>query len=172
MIDVQLMILGFLSSGAKTGYRLNQVFGNLMLYYAVGLNQIYPVLKTLEAQGLVEKEVVFQVGKPSKNVYSITTAGQAYLIEKLNGPAVPMDYHLPFLQRVFFFRFLNRDQVLEAFQSEICSIDEQINTLEEMEDTVKERADANGEFAYRTALHFLKSLADWYKTEYSKRRQQ
>ncbi|MBN1883648.1 MAG: PadR family transcriptional regulator [Deltaproteobacteria bacterium] len=172
MTDVQLMILGFLSSGAKTGYRLNQIFGKLMLYYAVGLNQIYPVLKNLEAEGLVEKEVVFQVGKPSKNVYSITPAGQAYLTEKLTGPAVPMDYHLPFLQRVFFFRFLNHDQVLEAFQSEICSIDEQINTLEEMEDTVKEYADTDGEFAYRTALHFLKSLADWYKAEYSKRRQQ
>ena len=172
MTDVQLMILGFLSSGAKTGYRLNQIFGKFMLYYAVGLNQIYPVLKNLETEGLIEKEVVFQVGKPSKNVYSVTPAGQAYLTEKLTGPAVPMDYHLPFLQRVLFFRFLNHDQVLGAFQKEICSIDEQINTLEEMEDTVKERADSDGEFAYRTALHCLKSLADWYKAEYSKRRQQ
>ena len=171
-MDVSLMILGFLSSGAKTGYRLNQIFGKLMLYYAVGLNQIYPVLKNLESQGLVEKKVVIQVGKPNKNVYSVTPAGQAHLVEKLTGPAVPMDYHLPFLQRALFFRFLEPDQVLGAFENEICSIEEQINNLEEMEDTVRERADADGEFAYRTALHCLKSLADWYKAELSKRRNQ
>lgn len=31
-MDVELMTLGFLNSGPKTGYKLNQIFGNLMLY--------------------------------------------------------------------------------------------------------------------------------------------
>ena len=170
MMDVELMTLGFLSSGPKTGYRLNQIFGNLMRYYAVSLNQIYPVLKNLESQGLVEKEIVVQVGKPNKNDYSITAKGREYLQEKLTAPPVPMDYHLPFLQRVLFFRFLERDQVVAAFENEIASLDEQIQTLEEMEPAVKERADANGEFAYRTALHCLKSLADWYQSELQNRK--
>lgn len=170
MMDVELMALGYLSSGPKTGYRLNQIFGNLMLYYAISLNQIYPVLRSLESRGMVAKEVVFQVGKPNKHLYSITDAGRAYLTEKLTAPPVPMDYHLPFLQRMLFFRFLSPGQALETFENEIASLDEQIQTLAEMEPTVLARAEADGAFAYRTAQHCLKSLADWYRNELERRR--
>ena len=170
-MDVELMTLGFLNSGPKTGYKLNQIFGNLMLYYSISLNQIYPVLRNLEGRGLVEKQVVFQEGKPNKNLYTITEAGRQFLEEKLTSQPQPLDYHLPFLVRVLFFRFLDKKQVCEEFEKEIESLKEQKATLEAMADTVADRADCNGSFAYRTALHLLESLIKWYEAEWEKRRE-
>ncbi|SHK52448.1 DNA-binding transcriptional regulator, PadR family [Desulfatibacillum alkenivorans DSM 16219] len=168
-MDVELLALGYLSSGPKTGYKLNQIFGNMMLYYAVSLNQIYPVLRNLEAKGHVEKEVVIQVGKPNKNMYSITEEGRKALEQKLTGPPEPMDYHLPFLTRALFFRFLDSDKTQAAFEDEIASLSEQVATLQEMEDTVNERADQNGAFAYKTAVHLLETLISWYQAELDRR---
>ena len=170
-MDVELMTLGFLNSGPKTGYKLNQIFGNLMLYYSISLNQIYPVLRNLEGRGLVEKQVVFQEGKPNKNLYTITEAGRQFLEEKLTSQPQPLDYPLPFLVRVLFFRFLDKKQVCEEFEKEIESLKEQKATLEAMADTVADRADCNGSFAYRTALHLLESLIKWYEAEWEKRRE-
>ena len=168
-MDVELMTLGFLNSGPKTGYKLNQIFGNLMLYYAISLNQIYPVLRNLEGRGLIKKQVVFQEGKPNKNLYTITESGQQLLEEKLTSQPQPLDYHLPFLVRVLFFRFLNKEQAYEEFGKEIESLKEQKDTLETMAETVAERADCNGSFAYQTAIHLLESLIKWYEAEWQRR---
>ncbi len=168
-MDVELMTLGFLRSGPKTGYHLNRIFGNLMRYYAISLNQIYPVLRNLEGRGLVEKEVVFQVGKPNKHMYSLTPDGSRLLEEKLTAAPEPLDYHLPFLVRVLFFRFLDDDRVLREFEKEIASLREQIETLSEMSDTVEQRADENGAFAYHTAVRLLTFLTEWYEAELKRR---
>jgi len=170
-MDVELMTLGFLSSGPKTGYKLNQIFGNLMIYYAISLNQIYPVLKNLEGRGLIQKQVVFQEGKPNKNLYRITDQGSRFLEEKLTSQPQPLDYHLPFLVRVLFFRFLDKEQVCDEFRKEIESLKEQKETLENMADTVADRADSNGSFAYHTALQLMETLITWYEAEWEKRKQ-
>jgi len=122
VMDVELMTLGFLSSGPKTGYKLNQIFGNLMINYAISLNQIYPVLRNLEGRGLIQKQVVFQEGKPNKNLYTITDEGKQFLKEKLISQPQPLDYHLPFLVRALFFRFLDKEQICAEFRKEIESL--------------------------------------------------
>lgn len=169
-MDVELMILGFLNSGPKTGYKLNQIFGNLMLYYAISLNQIYPVLRNLEGRELIKKEVVFQEGKPNKNCYSITDKGQRFLEKKLTEPPQPVDYHLPFLVRVLFFRFLEKEKICQEFKKEIDSLKEQKQNLESMSEIVAQRADSDGAFAYHTAVHMLGSLIEWYEAEFNKRK--
>ncbi len=171
-MDVELMTLGFLNSGPKTGYKLNQIFGNLMLYYAISLNQIYPVLRNLESRNLVQKQVVFQEGKPNKNVYTITQEGKQFLEEKLTSQPQPLDYHLPFLVRMLFFRFLDKNQVCREFIKEIESLKEQKETLEAMADRVAGRADCNGSFAYHTALQMMETLIVWYEAEWEKRKKE
>ncbi len=47
-MDVELITLGFLMSGPKSGYRLQSIAQNMMLLYRVTLNQVYPALRKLE----------------------------------------------------------------------------------------------------------------------------
>ncbi len=161
-MDFELVTLGFLNSSPKTGYRMQEIAGKMMLNFNVSLNQVYPTLRKLEEQGIVKKETVIQTARPNKNVYSITEAGRDYFFQRITGPHEPFDYILDFLLRVIFFRFLSQEQVISEFEKEISSLQEQIDDLEMMESKVNEKADEYGQFCYRTALHLLVTLRDWY----------
>lgn len=169
-MDVELMALGFLMSGRKSGYRMRNIAGKLMLNYNLSLNQVYPILRKFEEANLVKKEVVIQTDRPNKNVFSLTDAGRDYFIKKITASPKPFDYVLDFLVRVLFFRFIDQKNVNNEFVKEITSLQEQLDDLETMEKTVMEKADENGEFSYRTAVHLLRTLIEWYSRE-SERRQ-
>ncbi|HOK07490.1 MAG TPA: PadR family transcriptional regulator [Syntrophales bacterium] len=170
-MDFELMTLGYLLSGPKTGYRMQEIAGKMMLNYNLSLNQVYPTLRKLEEKGFVKKEVVIQTGRPNKNVYTITEAGKEHFLHRITAPPVPFDYVLPFLVRVLFFRHLTQEQIINEFEKEICSLQEQIDDLEAMEERVEEKADRDGKFAYRTALHLLVTLRDWYREELGRRKE-
>jgi len=171
-MDAELMTLGFLMSGPKTGYRIRNIAGRLMLNYNLSFNQIYPVLSKLEEAGLVEKETIIQTGRPNKNVYSLTPAGRDYFTKRITAPPKPFDYVLEFLVRVLFFRFLDQKAIVGEFEKEICSLQEQIDDLEAMAETVKANADQDGAFCYQTAIHLLRTLRDWYAQEMERRKHQ
>ena len=161
-MDIELMILGFLMSGPKTGYRLKAISGKLIMFYSITLNKIYPVLRKLEGNGFIKKEIVFQTGKPNKHLYSLTPDGKAYFLEKLKGPPAPIDLVNPFLIKAFFFRFLDKDQIKIEFEKEIQNIEETLGDLDNLEKTVNKQADEHGRFIYRTAIMLFESMRNAY----------
>lgn len=170
-MDVELMTLGFLMAGPKTGYRMQNIAGKLMLNYNLSLNQVYPVLRKFEEAGYVQKEAVIQTGRPNKNVYSLTPSGREFFMKRITAPPRPVDYVLEFLVRVLFFRFLEQKEIVNEFEKEINSLEEQLADLLAMEETVVSHADENGAFCYRTAVHLLRTMIDWYAQELQKRTQ-
>ena len=171
-MDVEMMILGFLMSGPKTGYRLKNISGKMLMFYSITLNQIYPALRKLEEGGHIQKEIVVQSGKPNKNVYSITESGRDYFRKKLTAPPVPVDVTLPFLVRVFYFRFLDQATVIQEFEKEIQSIEEQMGDLDPARSNVESLADENGRFVYQVATDMLRTLRDAYSREMKRRMKQ
>lgn len=70
-------ILGWLSTGPGSGYDLvKQLDLGLRWFWGASHSQIYPQLKTLEAQGLITSETVTVGTKLEKLVYSLTDAGR------------------------------------------------------------------------------------------------
>lgn len=169
-MDFELLTLGFLNSSPKTGYRMQEIAGRMMLNFNISMNQVYPTLRKFEEKGLVKKDIVVQAGRPNKNVYAITETGRDYFLHKISAPHEPFDYVLDFLVRVLFFRFLSEEQVFKEFEEEINSLQEQIDNLETMEGRVTEKADEYGEFCYRTALHLLRTLRDCYTNELKRKK--
>ncbi len=169
-MDTDQMLLGLLMSGPKSGYKIKNITGRLMMAYNLSLNQIYPALRKLEAADLVCKEIVFQTGKPNKHVYSITEKGKQELMKSLTSPPVPVDYQLDFLVRVFFFRFLSDDQVIEQFEKEIGSLEEQLEDLGEIKDYAEQTGDENGRFIHKTIVSLIETLRDEYRSELERRR--
>ena len=157
-MDIELMILGFLMSGPKTGYRLKAISGKLIMFYSITLNKIYPALRKLEGGGYIKKEIVFQTGKPNKHLYSLTPTGKEYFFEKLSEPSVPMELGNPFFVKSFFFRFLSKKQVAAEFEREIQSIEETLGDLKNLKKTVESRADEHGQFIYRTTIMLLETM--------------
>jgi DNA-binding PadR family transcriptional regulator len=169
-MDTDQMLLGLLMSGPKSGYKIKNITGRLMMAYNLSLNQIYPALRKLEAAELVCKEIVFQTGKPNKHVYSITEKGKQELMKSLTSPPVPVDYQLDFLVRVFFFRFLSAGQVMEQFEKEISSLEEQLEDLSEIKDYAEHSGDENGQFIHKTIVKMIEMLKDEYSAELERRR--
>ncbi|MBW2409826.1 MAG: PadR family transcriptional regulator [Deltaproteobacteria bacterium] len=157
-MDIELMILGFLMSGPKTGYRLKAISGKLIMFYSITLNKIYPALRKLEGGGYIKKEIVFQTGKPNKHLYSLTPAGKEYFFEKLSEPSVAVELGNPFFVKSFFFRFLNKEQIAAEFKREIESIEETLGDLKSLKKTVESRADEHGQFIYRTTIMLLETM--------------
>jgi DNA-binding PadR family transcriptional regulator len=163
-------ILGFLMSGPKTGYKIKSMTGKLMMSYNLSLNQIYPALRRLETAGLVKKEVVFQTGKPNKHVYTITETGREEFRKAITGAPVPIDYQLDFLIRAFFFRFLSKDEVLQQFEQELSSLEEQLQDLELIREDVEQRSDEDGLFIYNTIINMIQMLKERYTEDLGRRK--
>jgi DNA-binding PadR family transcriptional regulator len=169
-METDQAILGFLMSGPKTGYKIKSMTGKLMMSYNLSLNQIYPALRRLETAGLVKKEVVYQTGKPNKHVYTLTQEGKEEFKRALTGPPVPIDYQLDFLIKAFFFRFLEKGEVIRQFEQEISSLEEQLQDLEQIREDVEQRSDEDGLFIYSTIVGMIEMLKDRYTRELEERR--
>jgi DNA-binding PadR family transcriptional regulator len=169
-MDTDQVILGLLMSGPKSGYKIKNITGKLMMAYNLSLNQIYPALRKLEAGGLVQKDVVIQTGKPNMHVYSLTERGRKNFYQSLSDPPVPIDYQLDFLTRAFFFRFLPRDEMFKQFEREISSLDEQLEDLEQIRSEVEDRSDDDGRFIYSTIVDMIQMLKERYTIELKRRK--
>ncbi len=67
-MDTDQIILGFLMSGPKSGYKIKNITGRLMMAYNLSLNQIYPALRS-RGNGPGAQGSVIQTGKPNKHVF-------------------------------------------------------------------------------------------------------
>lgn len=83
-------ILGCLSLGPMSGYDIKKfIDGSIAHFWSESYGQIYPALKELEAEGLIESRLEEQEGRPDRRVHSLTDAGLARLREWLLEPPVP-----------------------------------------------------------------------------------
>jgi DNA-binding PadR family transcriptional regulator len=96
-------LLGLLTYHPMTGYEVKQFFdSSVQHFWNAELSQIYPTLKALEDQGLVEKHVEVQENRPNRKVYEITDGGSEELGKWLRAPSMPADMRDPFLIKIFF----------------------------------------------------------------------
>ncbi|MDF0531822.1 PadR family transcriptional regulator [Tsukamurella sp. 8F] len=96
-------LLGFLSSGPASGYDLKVIARATVSYFwAVGDNQVYPLLDRLEESGLVSSERVAAAGRREKTVFHITAEGEAALGVWLRQTPKAASFRHPGLIRMFF----------------------------------------------------------------------
>jgi PadR family transcriptional regulator AphA len=88
-------LLGLLSLEPMSGYDIRQMISRSIGYFwSESYGQIYPGLKRLATDGLVEKKTERRKGSPDRHVYSLTAAGREQLRRWLKLPAareVPRD---------------------------------------------------------------------------------
>ncbi|WP_068776602.1 PadR family transcriptional regulator [Paenibacillus sp. FJAT-26967] len=102
-MNIQTVILGFLTKESMTGYdmkaRVDQSVSHL---FEASFGGIYPALKRMEKEGLVDKEIQFQEGKPNRNVFAITDKGRQSFMDYLLSPLAQNGQRSDFLLRFFF----------------------------------------------------------------------
>ena len=106
------VILGFLSLGPRSGYDIKTVVDrSTRFFWAASYGQIYPELRRLEEEGLVEGEDQPNGGR-SRRVYRLTPAGREALQDWLLSSTVTIELRDESLLRLFFADALPREQAL------------------------------------------------------------
>ncbi len=96
-------LLGLLTIEPMSGYDLGRmVRASIGYIWRESYGQIYPNLKRLAADGMVECKTEKQKGRPDRRVYSITKKGRAQLAKWLSVPPQPESPRNEMLLKLFF----------------------------------------------------------------------
>ena len=146
-MSLRFALLGFLGLDSMTGYELKQNLDrSTQQFWHAGLNQIYPTLKKLEADGLVTARVEPQDGKPDKRAYSITPAGRQVLEDWLAEPlgVLPPSKNSALL-KIFFSGPLENADILRQLETQLELHRKQLQRYEiETRQTIEEIVEATG----------------------------
>lgn len=109
-------ILGLLNYGDMTGYEINTVFrDSLSHFWQAQTSQIYRELSVLEKKGWIVSRHIEQLGKPDKNILSITEEGKKELISWLKEEYAPAPVRSSMLMKVFFRGECKPDENIDYF---------------------------------------------------------
>ncbi len=140
---------------------------------------IYRTLAGLNAEGLVDMEVIERDERLDMKLYHITEAGRNKLHRWLSTPLPPQDYREPFLIQVYFAGKLSDEEIDALLQHEIQAIEERLAIYDAIYKMYQERINASDEprslflsvstleygiLSNRVSLEWLKSLAGRVKS--------
>jgi PadR family transcriptional regulator, regulatory protein AphA len=112
MTAVTPVVLGLLALKPRSGYDIKAVVDrSTRFFWAASYGQIYPELKRLEGEGLVEGEDRPNGGR-SRRVYTLTPAGHEALLEWMRGDILTIELRDESLLRLFFADALPHEQAL------------------------------------------------------------
>jgi DNA-binding PadR family transcriptional regulator len=108
------VILGFLSWGPRSGYAIKQIVDrSTRFFWAASYGSIYPQLRRLEEEGLIEG-AENPTGARQRKIYRLTPAGREALEKWLLGASATWEYRDTGLLRVFFASALSPEEAVEA----------------------------------------------------------
>jgi DNA-binding PadR family transcriptional regulator len=123
------VVLGLLSLGPRSGYDIKTVVDrSTRFFWAASYGQIYPELRRLEREGLIEGEDAPR-GERGRRVYKLTKAGREALVEWLLGPTATIEYRDESLLRLFFADALPREQALMLLEGRKRGHEEYLEVL-------------------------------------------
>jgi DNA-binding PadR family transcriptional regulator len=121
------MIMGALMDCPLHGYDMKKkVFKKVFSDFGINDGQLYPLLKKLEKEGIIRKEVVQQEGIPNRHKYSLTKEGRREFqewLESSEGEERSIRYE--FMRKDVFFircnyvRRLDKDKAIKKMESQI-----------------------------------------------------
>lgn len=158
-------ILGLINYQDMTGYEVMEAFrDSLHFFWSAQTSQIYRELNGMEEKGWVSKTVVPQLGKPDKNVYSITEKGRAELMKWLDDDKIGLSSRMPILMKVFFMGERSREENICYFKKLKEECEKFLKSLEIVPEYIK---------AYESYVDEKEKTAYWEMTvDYGRRSMQ
>jgi DNA-binding PadR family transcriptional regulator len=122
-------VLGLLSLGPRSGYDIKTVVDrSTRFFWAASYGQIYPELRRLEEEGLIEGEDASN-GARGRRTYRLTEAGEEALRVWLLGSTTTIELRDESLLRLFFADALPREQALELLEGRKRGHEEYVEVL-------------------------------------------
>ncbi|MBP0724140.1 PadR family transcriptional regulator [Bacillus sp. RG28] len=169
-MNIQHVILGFLTEKPMSGYDIKQMMENSVAYFFdASYGAIYPALKRMEKEAFIEKEVVQQEGKPNKNLYVITNRGKEEFLSYMESPLNPTLIRSDLLIRIFFGRYTSKENITSWLKKEEQKAKNQLEHLNQ----INEKYPNMDSFKKMTLLYGIDSAQftlKWIENELAKLR--
>ena len=131
---IEMVLLGFLMDGEKTGYEIKKYMENSTHYFFnIGFSSIYPKFKKLEKDGCVRASEKIKNGKLNK-VYTLTEPGKNRFEQWLKVTPEISRIRDEALLKVFFYDYLDRDMILDQMAEYGNELKEQVHRLQGIKD--------------------------------------
>jgi PadR family transcriptional regulator, regulatory protein AphA len=105
-LTIEYALLGFLEKQSRHGYELDQIIhctGGLGMVWRIKQSHLYAILEKLEKSGYITSSLEPQVGRPDRQIHTLTPAGQAVFNHWISSPVDhPRSIRQEFLARLFF----------------------------------------------------------------------
>lgn len=132
---LKFIILGFLCGRNMSGYEIKQFMRySTSNFVNASFGSIYPALNSLEKEGSVSFCEIVEGGKYSKQ-YSITEVGKETFLKWLREPCVFSPFNYEYLAKMFFYKLLTKNEVLQLLDTFIDSVRKEVEKIKEIEDT-------------------------------------
>lgn len=138
-MELKYFLLGNLTEHSLHGYQMKSPwFKNIFKEFGINNNQLYPTLKKMAGESLIEKELIIQDGKPNKHIYSITEKGRSKFLEWLtSSEGEEQSYRYEsfitdkFMMRMNFSYHLNYEGCAEKIAQQIQQVNEKLLDLQD-----------------------------------------
>lgn len=166
----EFAILGLLTEAPRSGYDIKkEVETRLAHFWSESYGHIYPMLGRLHEQGLVDRTVERQEGRPDRKVYSITDDGRRELRDWFAEPPTPPRPRNEILLRLFMGRHADTEYLLRDIRNYRDRVAESLAALRDIERRLETEADSHPDRLYwgltlRYGLTVFEALVDWAET--------
>lgn len=140
MRTLKYVILGLLLNHPMSGYDIYKEFEEALVeFWSAKHSQIYPELKKLVNEGLIEYETKITDGKMMKKLYNITEKGEEEFLEWLNRDvkmeSTPKDV---FRLRMYFSKNISPEHMIQLLESQLLQHQERLSYLKKTTHKFKE----------------------------------
>lgn len=167
------IVLGLLMQGPMSGYDIKQQYeSRLRHFFNASYGSVYPALKLLEREGLLEKKLVLQEGKPNKNMFYITETGKQQFLHYMHTPIEEDVVRSDISARLFFGSEISREQLIKQLTENVAYRKRVISQLTHLYQTRKDRLPKTtivsiqfGLHIHRTQVEMLERSIEYIKSE-------
>ena len=134
MRELKYTILGLVNRAPASGYDIAKTFNDSVSnFWNAKHSQIYPELKHLVEEGLVEYRIEIQGEKLEKKMYTITEKGRTEFLKWLyRDDGLPPQQKDAFRLRIYFNENLSREKMYELLNTQCARRWEHLLELEQM----------------------------------------
>jgi DNA-binding PadR family transcriptional regulator len=139
-VSLRHALLGVIKDTPLTGYDLVRHFqGTVGFLWSAPQSQIYPELRRMEAEGLVEAKVAPRGRRAQKRIYSVTDKGMQEL-RRWATDFMPLPAQRdPIVLKAAFFDLAPLDSVREQLRAHIAQFQWRMEQWQAREDAIRER---------------------------------
>jgi DNA-binding PadR family transcriptional regulator len=155
------VILGMLRIQPMSGYEIKQaVDQSTRFFWAASYGQIYPELRRLAREGLIEGEQAPR-GARRRTVYRLTPKGEEALVAWLNEPPAPPELRFEGLLKLFFLRADERETAKRQLERMRAQNVAGLRRLREIEPAARALPDGSQLLVLRSGIAAFEAVEGW-----------